>query len=262
MKKKKGRNLFINWIKGYDDSATYKIAFLLFVVGFMTRVWTINVVAFFLLILDASITGCYSSCYRKEYDAEWEKGVVFPPEQVGTPKYFRFLFTYAHFDVERVPKIAIKYIYTDGVIAAVFGIFMIGVLFWQSGILGETTIPLYVLPAFFVTVYTVLVIFRGFAFEIKANRITFKNKYKKITWGNVKYLLWRGLFVGTNEKEPSCITLGKCCVIDVRKKGRKKYADVRMVKDGEIYRDVLMECDTKTDTECWLKEICRVKYIE
>ncbi len=110
--------------------------------------------------------------------------------------------------------------------------------------------------------YTVIYALTDIIYEIRVIQAVFVYKFKKVTCKNLKYLLLRIFIIDAYKKEPSYSTLGKCCVTEVREKGRKKYADVYRIQDGKIYRNVLVQKDAERNSVGYLREICGVKYMK
>lgn len=255
------KNLLVNWIKGYDDMAIYKIFFIILLTGIIIQEMTVCATALFLLGQDVSITTVYEMCFGKEYGDDHKKGRVFPFELQCTPRYFKFLFRHAHFDINYIPRIAVWHMYIAAVSAIIFDGAFLGILIWNCGMGGRMRVSLEQALCSLIGLYIITIAPIGIFFGIKAAQITFVCKFKKVTLRNVKYLLWRILFTDPHKKEPSRRVLGKCSVIDVKKRGRKKYADVKMLRDGTIYRNVLIKDEEKKESVKWLQEICKVKYV-
>lgn len=107
-------------------------------------------------------------------------------------------------------------------------------------------------------IYPIIGLLTAIILLIKATKIAFYTKYKRLTWHNLKYLCWC-----PSDWTPKKIKLGKCKVKEEQVKGKKQYYIVEMCKSGYVYEKVLYcgegVCD-KT-REHTLYEICKVNYM-
>lgn len=95
---------------------------------------------------------------------------------------------------------------------------------------------------------------------IKALKVPFYKKYKRLTIKNLRYLLAIKRLDG---RVPENYRLGKCIILEREANSRKSYYRVKVKKSGNVYGKVLYcgdeECDEqKTYT---LHEVCNVKYM-
>ena len=100
--------------------------------------------------------------------------------------------------------------------------------------------------------YMAITVFCFFFVKTKS----FKAKYKKINQHNIKYYL-------SPNDEPLPVVVGKCRIIKVNKKGKRKIAIVKLIDTREIKVNVEVQCQFQMNdtTEYTLYEICKVLYI-
>lgn len=89
----------------------------------------------------------YDSCYGRAYFGEKSGGNYFPSNQECSPKYFKSLFKLAHFNINRVPTVAVQQMYTVAIIAIVFDILFLLAFILDMGIMLSFLVILY-LPLF------------------------------------------------------------------------------------------------------------------
>lgn len=94
----------------YEHSELFSaLLFLVFgFIGLITKHTELGMIGFMLMLQDISIMRVYDTCYgRAYYSEEWKKN-RFSSHQECSPKYCKALFKHAHFNIHRVPKVAVQ----------------------------------------------------------------------------------------------------------------------------------------------------------
>lgn len=94
----------------YEHSELFSaLLFLVFgFIGLITKHPELGMIGFMLMLQDISIMRVYDTCYGRAYYSEGCKKNRFSSHQECSPKYCKALFKHAHFNIHRVPKVAVQ----------------------------------------------------------------------------------------------------------------------------------------------------------
>lgn len=242
----------LNFLYDYSELVAFVIFLLLVLIAKILDYWILYVLGFILFIQYIWIMRVYTGCYDKNHNDQKSKGICYPANQECSPKYFKRLFKLAHFNINRVPIVAVQHMYTEVILSIIFDI----------GFLLALIIGADIIIAFLVILYIPLSLAILIFFLIKARMVSFVWKFKKVSWKNIGYLLRRMVFTDASDKEPSLVMLGKCKIITVKNRRKYTYAEVQMLRNGIVYKNVLLLGKKNNDADKILKEISGIKFID
>lgn len=172
----------------------------------------------------------------------------YPNDHCITPRRMKFLFAYRS-DVEGgndIPKEIVQ--------MNVFGFFNLII----SGIVLLCSREKFdgAISGIYAEIDTVIVFIVMITLMVKAEKIAFKNRYKKLNRYNWKYFM-NGFKLNQTPAE-----LGKCRIISINRKRGDKYVTVEILSSGKILENILF-CGKLNIRETYmLYEICRLKYVD
>lgn len=190
------------------------------------------------------------------YDEYNEISYKYAEEEYSKPKHLKKLFEYFFYEKTELPKIIIKGVYIQVILAVIHNVVSILLLLWDfRAMVGELFI-------YFFMVYGVL-----FWVEYKGTKKCFLKKFVRINARNIWYLFKRYFILkeACREKEPCRTCVGKCRICSIKVRGRKQYAEVVLLGSKKTYKKVLLrnkEKEYSVDTTGMLYETCGVFYLE
>lgn len=175
--------------------------------------------------------------------------VTYPPRNCRQIKKCGILFGWKYRKGVTMPMeiiLMVTYWYAGGIVFSL--------VYWIVGNTASNMTRFYILLGYCFWILVILLYFSG-----KGFKVSFYEKYKKLTRYNFKYRLFQYYL-----EEPERYEIGKCMVIARKKKKREMYVAVKMADSQEVIKDVLFcaEKPCHKNEMYTLYEICKVRYIE
>lgn len=172
----------------------------------------------------------------------------YPKSQCITPKRMKFLFAYRE-DVEGGSEIPKEIVQMN--IFGFYNLVFSAIVFlcvrekFDGG-----------LSALYSEVDTAVILVVMIVLRLKAGKAAFKNRFKKLNVYNWKY------FLKASDIDSILQTIGKCRVVSVKRKGKRKYVTVKMLSTGETLENILFCGKLSRGKIYMLYEICHLKYVD